>query len=474
MKSPIHTLLTRFVTPLCGAAILFGCAYYNGLYNANRLAGEARKAGRDGRTGEARSLWSRVVVKTDSVLARYPNSGYRDDALLLRGIALHEIGSCSQAVDPLREVVDSSPDPRLRSRAALTLARCHLALERPDSAVLVLSPLVEDPTAGLVDEAYWVRGTAFLAQEEYELALEDLTRTDEELAAFDRARVLSELDRGDEAVEALIPMVNGRYSEERWQVTLGRLGRLYPARASRLTDSVLARGRLTRAERARILIADGLRLSAHGMMEEAAVRYEQAVAVAGDPVERYLARVYSLMDRVRTTRDLGEVPLLLEGLVAASSANARAAVAAGPAVVVLGKLVGDSTESAWSDLDGFLLAEELRDSLAAYALAATQFQAVAEAYPNSILAPKALLAAAAIDPKHERVLLTRARAEYPNSPYILALTGEGDERFAILEDSLLALTRGRNSRELRDRELRGVEPAGDGDRGFQDDELGPR
>ena len=32
------------------------CAYYNGLYNANRLVGEAEKAQREGRSGEARSL----------------------------------------------------------------------------------------------------------------------------------------------------------------------------------------------------------------------------------------------------------------------------------------------------------------------------------------------------------------------------------------------------------------------------------
>ena len=35
---------------------MVGCAYYNGLFNANRLAADAERAERDGRSGEARSL----------------------------------------------------------------------------------------------------------------------------------------------------------------------------------------------------------------------------------------------------------------------------------------------------------------------------------------------------------------------------------------------------------------------------------
>ncbi len=51
-----------------------GCVYYNGLYNANQLAGEARKAEREGRRGEAQSLWAQAAVKAESVATRYPDS----------------------------------------------------------------------------------------------------------------------------------------------------------------------------------------------------------------------------------------------------------------------------------------------------------------------------------------------------------------------------------------------------------------
>jgi len=77
--------------------VAIGCAYYNGLYNANRLADEARKAEREGRRSEAQSLWAQVAVKAESVATRYPDSRYRDDALLMQGHALKEIGECLDA-----------------------------------------------------------------------------------------------------------------------------------------------------------------------------------------------------------------------------------------------------------------------------------------------------------------------------------------------------------------------------------------
>ena len=72
--------------------VAIGCAYYNGLYNANRLADEARKAEREGRRSEARPLWTQVAVKAESVATRYPDSSYRDDALHLQGHEVTERG----------------------------------------------------------------------------------------------------------------------------------------------------------------------------------------------------------------------------------------------------------------------------------------------------------------------------------------------------------------------------------------------
>src|ERR671920_2049790 len=86
------------------AGLMSGCVYYNGMYNANRLARSARKAERDGRTFEANGLWGQVATKAESVLVRHPTSKYAQDAGLLRGIALSRLGQCEQALGPLSEL----------------------------------------------------------------------------------------------------------------------------------------------------------------------------------------------------------------------------------------------------------------------------------------------------------------------------------------------------------------------------------
>jgi len=72
-----------------------GCAYYNGLYNANRLADDAQRAIRQGRPGEAKARWQEAAIKAESVAIHFPHSRYREEALLLQGRALLKLGNAS-------------------------------------------------------------------------------------------------------------------------------------------------------------------------------------------------------------------------------------------------------------------------------------------------------------------------------------------------------------------------------------------
>ena len=84
--------------PGAAASLPGGCVYYNGMYNANRLANSARKAERDGRTFEANNLWGQVATKAESVVVRHPRSKYAEEAAILRGLALARMGQCEQAL----------------------------------------------------------------------------------------------------------------------------------------------------------------------------------------------------------------------------------------------------------------------------------------------------------------------------------------------------------------------------------------
>jgi len=92
-----------------------------------------------------------------------------------------------------------------------------------------------------------------------------------------------------------------------------------------------------------------------------------------------------------------------------------------------------------ADLRMFIVAEEFRDSLDATGPAVAMFLQLERDYPQSVVAPKALLAAAALEPVRGETIRQMLQDRYPESPYTLVLAGLGSDRFSVLEDSLRTL-----------------------------------
>jgi len=294
-------------------SIALGCAYYNGLYNANRLADEARKAEREGRRSEAQSLWAQAAVKAESVATRYPDSKYRDDALLMQGRALRAIGECRDAIAALEQAVVVSPDVNLRAQAALLLGECQLAIGRPDAAVLRLSPVVDHPDPAMASRALMWRGRAAMARGEPAAALPDLRRTTEPEAVFDRAAVLTALGRGGEAAAALDSAVGLPFDEAQWTPVLQGLGEVNRDAASTLVERLTRRRDLTSGQRARLLMADARRWTTADPAY-ATARFTAAVSAAGDSLEGRVARAHLAMAEARRTADLDRVVELTDEL----------------------------------------------------------------------------------------------------------------------------------------------------------------
>jgi predicted negative regulator of RcsB-dependent stress response len=418
--------------------IVAGCAYYNGLYNANQLAKEAHKAESKGRTGEAQSYWAQAAVKAETVAARYPKSKYRDDALLLQGTALAHTNLCIEAIAPLRLAEDSSPDPSIQRKARLQLGECFLTLGSPDSARRVLTPLVTAKNAASRNAALLVRGRAFLALGAPAAALEDLSRTDDRAAAFPRARALLALGRDSAAVAVLTARAPGPYDETAWSAILDTLGAADPAAASRVARVLAARTDLSDGARARLELADGRRWLAAGDVLRAADAFRAAASQAADSIEGHDADGYLVVLRLRALRSPDSVHVLsrdLQHVRAGVSIDVDTIVS--PAATAVARLDHDMTDtSADATLDYFRTTEVLRDSLAAPHLAEGLFLWLAQHRPRSLLAPKALLAAAALRPAIAESVGTALEAEYPRSVYTLALHGEGAARYRVVEDSL--------------------------------------
>jgi tetratricopeptide (TPR) repeat protein len=420
---------------------MVGCAYYNGLYNANQLAKEARRAEELGRRGEARSLWLQAAVKAESVVVRYPDSKYRDDALLMQGLALSRTGSCADAVAPLEDAVETSPDPIVRVEAREQLGRCLLTIGRWDSSFVVLTPLTSHEDPERASRARLWRGRAALAVGRPREALADLRATSEPEAVLDRARALLELGAAAAVVALLDSAVTLPYDEELWLDLLSDLAAVDASGASAVVDRLADEGRLTPGESARLFIADGQRWETKAP-DRGERRFAAAASVAPDSVEGRLAKALLTIGEIRRANAAEAIPdfvARLDAILRDGSATVFEVVA--PFVSVLERAAAARTPSAGTEALLFRAAEEVRDSLLAPRMAAALFGEVTDRYPQSPFAPKAMLAAAATGAVASDSILDILRARYPDSPYTRAAYGLPAPGLEVLEDSLQQLMR---------------------------------
>ena len=415
--------------------LLSGCAYYNGLYNANRLAHEAERAERDGRTGEARSLWSQAAVKAESVVSQHPKSRYRDDALYLQGRALQRVGSGSQALPPLALAADSSPDVGLRAGARLLLGDCRLQLREPESTLVVVAPVLEEGSADARSAARLLRGRALLLLGRNEAALEELTASGAREGAYAKAVALARLGRRAEAVATLEGVLDGPYVEGRWLPTLDSVGRADPAVVIPVLERLAAHPDVRDGERSRLWLTDGQRWLGAGDTATAERRFRAVRDLAADSSEGRAARAHLAVFAARRAVAWTDVRALADSLRSVLQQGGEAIRIGGPFSNVLVR-ARNALDADGMSMELFLAAEDVRDTVGNPELAASLLEQVVERYSGTVLAPKALLALAAVRPAVGDSLVEILRTRYPESPYTLVLAGAGSAAYEALEDSL--------------------------------------
>jgi hypothetical protein len=426
------------------AVWLPGCAYYNGMWSAQRLARDAQRMEARGQEAEARLTWGRAAVKAESVLVHHGRSRWADAALVLQGEGLARSGNCAAAALPLTRALRGLVDDVLRERAALAAADCALREGETGAAEQLLVPLLSSPDTRRRSSAAYLAGRVALARGDPLTAADRFARSDRAEAASARIHALVAAGRANQAVNLIDSLARRDRDAARWSAALNDLGRVAGAVvASDGLDRLLLHGRLPDGARARLLLADGDRLRAARLLDRAAERYVRAAALVPDSVEAGRARVRTVAlaaSRASTAADLDSVSQELRRISAGlgGTAGAEARELALQIAAVGG---GDS-----ADAEAFRAAELARDSLLAPGLAAALFFRFAERYPSSLFAAKALIAAGQLRPELLDSVGVLLRARYPQSPYTRGFQGEASAAFQILEDSLataLGVTRAR-------------------------------
>jgi hypothetical protein len=426
---------------IVAALWLSGCVYYNGMYNANRLARSAHKAERDGRTFEANNLWGQVATRAESVVVRHPRSKYANQAMVLRGVALARLGQCPSAVGPLgrRSLIDLRSD--LAEEAALALGRCSLDLGDPAAAETALAPLETSKNPRRQQEARFQRARALRRLGRQEEALQTLAGLEGSRVQQERLLAQAGSRRPNQTLALADSLLASNDTTVVWDSVVATLGRTDPLSASKLVDRLDGQPKSTPAIHSQRLFEDGIRLvrvdsarAGQRLLEAARVG---AGTESGQRAQLHLVRLR--LARARQPDELSPVDSSLRRM-ARGGTGIAAEIKQLQLLVTRIRVDVDSAQpgSPKGDLRLFLTAETTRDSLGAPLLAAGLFRRIAEGWPQSPYAPKALMAGQQLDSAWADTARALLSEQYSDSPYLAFLRGEDPTAFRQLEDSLRA------------------------------------
>ena len=418
-----------------------GCAYFNGMYLANRLASQAASSERAGRLGEARDRWQQAQMHAESLLAHHGSSRWAGQAYLVRGQALVHQEQYSDGAVSLQEALRRVRSPAQRLEALGQLGRAYVQLGQLDSARAALDSAATATRREVRDQALLDRGRLLIVLGEPQLAVEDFTRSADPRAAYERGQL--ELRLGDTAAAgALYDSLAGTksYAEDVWLAALDSLGAAgAEARATLLVERLVTRVNLSSGAKARLLLGDAQRRLAAADSDGATLELRRAVAVARDSVAGQTAGVALCQLGIAAAAAESALMPIHERLTDLQRTGGNAGRDAMVTLHLLDRADSLASSRSAPDAFWFVRAELLRDSLHAGHLAAAAFAAMAQRFPASPWTPKALVAAIASGYPASDSLRALLAGPYRASPYTLAASGAGpgdDSAYQALEDSL--------------------------------------
>jgi TolA-binding protein len=419
--------------------LLSGCVYYNGMYNANRLARSAKKAEREGRTFDATSLWGQVATKAESVIVRHPTSKYAEEASVLRGVALARMGQCDEALGPLSRVGLTAHREDLAEEALLATGRCQVALGNLSAGDAAFSQLLQSKESERRREAHYQHARLLRLAGRYQEALSTLESSREPRVQTERILSLAGAGRTTDAFALADSLMAQRDTTRGWDSVVVALGQQNPIAASTLVDRIRQLPGQTQESRARLLLDDGLRLAqVDTALAARRLREARGSGSSGDAPGRARIELLRLdLKRVSRPEDLPSIMDSLKFIAQQFKMVSDQASQLGSAIAsVHTTTMAVTPPTPQGDLRLFLAAEAARDSLEAPHLAAGIFRRILDWWPTSPYAPKVVLATQQLDTAwvdSARVIL---ESRYPDSPYMALIRGEPTPEYRQLEDSL--------------------------------------
>lgn len=425
-------------------AAVGGCAWFQSLYNAERIFADAEQDRLAGREGLARARYDSALAKAGRIYRQEPEGGSADEALYLLGRIWLRLDDLPRARAAFEEALDTTDEPELELAARLHLGAVLTRSGERREGLLMMNEAIRELESGpLRAEGHLWRARNLLEVGNVSAGWWDLDRAvenDPRLGpATDLERVVWGVARDDperalQATRRLLRAPPAYVGPDTLESLIQVAGRRWgPAAAARLLDPV-DESRWAAEPRGRLLLLRaGLALEAG----DTAAAWEDAADVA-DGFTEYAAPARLLMGRLALARarsftDLTESRSIL--LPSSGDPRVRELLESVQSVLTLAAQATDQDEP----LALFAAAETARDRLGAPNLARALFLGYADMAGPSPWVGKALLAALALPGgETERRELRRRLDLLSGNPYVQgARTGRfHPDEFTRLESEL--------------------------------------
>lgn len=412
----------RVAAVACAWLLAAGCVYYNGVYNAERVAKRGDGKLRRNEDEAAREDFRLSAIHAESVLVRAPTSSWYPRALYLAGRGAALAGGCEQGVARLNALllVPTVPDDD-RVRATIALAACDLRQSNAASARARLDALL-----GRLPEGE-SRRQARLWSARAALAQGDLPAVDRYLGSLDAGLlpwevVNAALAARDYARAESVVVARAGTGDFRSEVTrtvndLAAAARFEAAgRIVKAYDNT----RVRESDRARLHFALGAQLARTGQDTLARRTLLRAEALVGkDTLLRSDVRARMLLLDLRRAESMPAADSILARVDSSTWATSFARQI-GEHVLLVQLLRGRDDPTGAS---AYLAGEVVRDSLRTPLLAQALFSSFARTNGSSVFAPFAWYAASLLRPDSAERWVQRIRTEYPASAVAARLRG---------------------------------------------------
>ena len=413
----------RRALPLALLASASACAYFNGIYNAREAQRNADKRFEHGRDADAATFYATMATKAETVLARFPKSRWRGEALFLAGRGHAFSGQCGEAIPRLGEFLALGGQPADRRQlATLALATCYVRTDRYSDARALLEPLVTAKDRRVAEQASLWAARAAIALGDNDGAQRYLARVNAAAAQWELAA--ASLERGEYARAESLFAVRAAQGDWRQEVE-DQLGELWAAGERDAVDRLVARYDAAKTPsygKARLhLLAARLQMAAGGARLDSLAQAHllAAMRISTDTATDREAAVRLARLRLRAIRSPADV----DGVVRRVRDEAKGhpeELRIEDSVMLL-HILEHADDPSGAAL--FLAGEIARDSLQSPFVARDLFHRLAATQPQSLLAPRALLAASDLWTDSSEAFRARIRTQYANSPYGLLLQG---------------------------------------------------